>query len=380
MSTETVVIIIPTYNEGLAIEETIRQVFQATAAITDAEIHVLIFDSHSTDDTQTVVRKLQKTYVRLHLKTEPEKSGLGSAYMQAIRHALTNLSADIVMEFDADLSHQPKYIAPMLEHMKNHDVVVGSRYVSGGSIPNNWGWHRKLLSKLGNLLARVILTPKYKDFTSGFRATHRRVLEKSLPIRFLSNQYAYKLHLFWSLHQNKARIHEHPIAFVDREKGQSKLPANSILDSLWVLLILRLRTLKRYFGMCLVGLTGMLLQLIVYNVLRHSLPPYSAAQYAVLLAVINNFILNSRFVFKKQAKIALAQRIKALVFYLGYSLLMIGFQSNWLQLGITYLGSGYVKENLIMVAGIVVGSLLNYLIYSRVVFRDKKPTVPMQEF
>lgn len=378
MSTETVVIIIPTYNEGLAIQETIHQVFQATATITDAQIHVLVFDSHSTDNTQALVRTLQKTYPRLHLKTEPAKSGLGSAYMQAIRHALNDLSADIVMEFDADLSHQPKYIAPMLEHMKKHDVVVGSRYVPGGSIPSNWGWHRKLLSKLGNLLARVILTPIYKDFTSGFRATHRRVLEKALPVRFLSNQYAYKLHLFWALHQSKARIHEYPIAFVDREKGHSKLPANSVLDSVRVLLILRFRTLKRYFGMCFVGISGMLLQLMTYNVLRHSLPPYSAAQYAVLLAVINNFILNSRFVFKAQAKVPLVQRIKALIFYLGYSLLMIGFQSNWLRLGINYFGSGYVKENLIMVAGLVVGSLLNYLIYSRVVFRDKKLPLPLQ--
>jgi dolichol-phosphate mannosyltransferase len=244
MSVQKVVIIIPTYNEAAIIKETIDRVFQVTSQLRDRDTHVLIFDSASTDATQQIVMDLQTAYPKLHLKTEPMKSGLGSAYLQAMRYAMTHLSADIVMEFDADLSHQPKYIAPMLEHMKTHDVVVGSRYVPGGRIPGNWGWHRKLLSILGNGIARLMLTPKYKDFTSGFRITHKRVLESVLPRVFLSNQYAYKLELLWLLHKNKARIFEYPITFLDREKGQSKLPANSMLDSLWVLFMLRFRSLK----------------------------------------------------------------------------------------------------------------------------------------
>ena len=229
-------------------------------------------------------------------------------------------------------------------------------------------------------MARLLLTHKYKDFTSGFRATHRRVLAKALPDLFLSNQYAYKLHLFWLLHQNKARIHEYPIAFIDRQKGHSKLPANSIFDSLRVLFILRFRELKRYFGMCLVGLSGTFLQLIAYNLLRHSLSPFAASQYAVLLAMMNNFILNHRFVFKKSRQTSPLQRIKAIGLFVAYSVLMIGFQSHWLQLGIAYFGQGYVKENIIMATGILIGSFLNYLAYSRVVFRDKGTSAPLQDF
>lgn len=245
MITQKVVIIIPTYNEALVIEETVRSVFQETADIPDTTVHILIFDSASSDNTQQIVRNLQLTYPHLHLQTEHKKSGLGSAYLQAMRFALDHLQADIVIEFDADLSHQPKYLAPILEKMKTHDVVIGSRYVRGGQIPKDWGWNRKLLSILGNYIARFVLTPKYKDFTSGFRATHRLALAKALPEMFLSNNYAYKLQLLWLLHKNKSQITEYPITFVDRQKGLSKLPANSILDSLWVIFTLRYHALKR---------------------------------------------------------------------------------------------------------------------------------------
>ena len=232
MSLEKVVIIIPTYNEALVIEKTLLEVFKATAPVSDMEIHVLVFDSASSDDTAQVVARLQKEYPRLHLQTEAKKSGLGSAYLQAMRYALSALSADIVMEFDADLSHQPQYIWPILEKMKTYDVVVGSRYIQGGRIPKEWGWNRKLLSVLGNYVARFILTPKYKDFTSGFKATRGYILKKILPEQFISSQYAYKLELLWLLHQAKANICEYPIVFVDRQQGMSKLPTNSIWDSL----------------------------------------------------------------------------------------------------------------------------------------------------
>lgn len=244
---EKVVIIIPTYNEALVIEETISQLFAIATLITDYEIHVLIFDSASVDNTQSIIQTLIKQYDKLHLQTEPQKSGLGSAYLQAMRYALTSLHADIVIEFDADLSHQPKFLVPILERIKTADVVIGSRYVDGGSIPQNWGIHRKLLSCAGNIIARSILTTRYKDFTSGFRATRCGILEKVLPQAFLSTGYAYKLHLLWLLHINKAVIYEVPIEFIDREKGVSKLPTNSIHDTLRVIFTLRFQAIKTFF-------------------------------------------------------------------------------------------------------------------------------------
>ena len=371
MNLEKVVIIIPTYNEAAGIEDTLVAVFNATASIPTVDLQVLVFDSASTDATQTIVKKLQKSYPQLHLKTEAKKSGLGSAYLQAMRYALNEMLADIVFECDADLSHKPEYIAPMLEQIKTCDVVLGSRYVKGGSIPKDWGWHRKALSILGNVVARFVLTRQYKDFTSGFRATRRDVLLKVLPTQFLSSQYAYKLELLWLLHRNKAVIVEYPIEFIDREKGFSKLPANSIFDSLRVVLLLRFQAFKRYLKMCLVVVSGMSVQFIIYNIARQYLIPFHAAQIAVTAAIINNFILNSRFTFKQTQRLSGFDKVKSLSIFVIYSIGIIYFQSYWLEWGVKLIGSGHLKENLIVISGMVVGSVLNYFIYSRIVWRER---------
>ena len=368
MTIEKVVIIIPTYNEADVIEETLAAVFSATQSIQNSDVHVLVFDSASTDDTQKIITNLAANNDHLHLQTELQKSGLGSAYMQAMHYALDKLSADIVFEFDADLSHDPKYIAPMLDKIKTCDVVVGSRYVAGGSIPADWGWHRKLMSVMGNWISRAVLTPVYKDFTSGFRATRRDMLKKSLPERFLSNQYAYKIHLLWVLHKNKAKICEYPIAFVDRQKGVSKLPTNSIVDSLRVLFVLRFYEMKRYLKMCLVGVSGMTVQFMVYNCVRHYFPPFSSQALAVSAAIINNFILNGYFTFNKRLPVSPLHKARALMIFVVYSIGYVFLQSYWLALGVKLLGTGVFQENFILVAGMIFGSFLNYFIYSRIVW------------
>lgn len=244
---EKVVVIIPTYNEALIIAETISQVFAVTQNLDEFTVDILIFDSASTDETQSIVQALIPQYSgQLHLQTEPQKTGLGSAYLQAMNYALLEIKADIVIEFDADLSHQPMYLAPMLNLLKTCDVVMGSRYIKGGSIPANWGFQRKLLSVLGNQVARFTMSRHYHDLTSGFRATRCTVLSTILPEQFYSKHYAYKLHLLWLLHRNQADIRELPIEFIDRERGESKLPANSIKDALRVIAKLRYTSMK-YF-------------------------------------------------------------------------------------------------------------------------------------
>lgn len=368
---EKVVVIIPTYNEAEGIAATLSAVFDATEVTPGYDVHVLVFDSQSTDATQAIVKQLQHTNDHLHCQTEPQKTGLGSAYWQAMHYALSALSADIVIEFDADLSHQPHYLPPMLACLKSADVVVGSRYVSGGAIPSNWGWNRRWLSALGNFTARAILTPRYKDFTSGFRATRRAFLLKALPKRFLSAQYAYKLELFWRLHRIKARIVEIPITFVDRETGVSKLPANSIMDSLYVLAALRLIDSKRYFKMCLVGLSGAIIQYSVYNGLRGHMPPFNAAKWAVITAVACNFILNNQFTFRRRRMIGWVEKVRSIVLYIGYSVLMVNFQSYWLYFCIMGTGTGLLKENFIILIGMIMGSFLNYLVFSKVIWRKK---------
>ena len=369
MSNKNVIIIIPTYNESAIIEKTIIEVFEAVSTINDWQISVLVFDSASTDNTASIVKALQHTYPKLLFRSEIKKTGLGSAYHQAMRIALDELSADVVFEFDADLSHQPCYIAPMLEQLQDADVVVGSRYVSGGEIPNNWGFHRKILSVAGNWIARAVLTCRYKDFTSGFRATRKDVLQKALPDVFLSSQYAYKLELLWRLHKNKARVREWPIIFVDRTEGESKLPTNSIGDALRVIFTLRYYELKRYINMCIVGVSGATVQFLLYNLLSQMMSPFSATQWAVSAAILNNYILNNIFTFKDKKETENKQKVKILALFLVYSVFIIQLQSYWIKFGISFFGRGALKENLMLLCGVGLGSILNYFVYSRVVWR-----------
>lgn len=245
---QKVFIIIPTYNEKDCIASTIDALQKVFSKIDRYSMNILVFDSSSPDGTLDIVKPKQQQYSNLYYNLEPEKSGLGSAYAKAMRYAVERLGADIVFEYDADGSHAPEYLIEMMRCFdQGADVVVGSRYVKGGSIPSEWQLHRKVLSVLGNWVARAILTFKYKDFTSGFRGTRAQFVKQLSLTRLLSRGYAYKLQLFWELHLLGAKIVEVPIVFVDREQGESKLPKNTVSDSLRVVFTLRLRRLTRFF-------------------------------------------------------------------------------------------------------------------------------------
>ena len=192
-----VVIIIPTYNESENIGQTIDDLQQEFKKIKGHDMDILVMDSNSTDNTQAIVKDLQNKYKNLLLLVEKEKSGLGGAYVKAMKYSIDKLSADAVFEYDADGSHQPKYIPGMVETLaKGADVVVGSRYVPGGSMPDDWGFNRKLMSFGGNLIARTTLFMfQYKDMTSGFRGTKTSFLKKIISLYMISHSFP----IFWTI-------------------------------------------------------------------------------------------------------------------------------------------------------------------------------------
>lgn len=237
-----VVIIIPTYHEEGHISDTIVLLEDIISHIKMHHIDILVYDSNSTDNTIPIVKSLQKRFNNIHLGMEEKKSGLGGAYIKAMRYAIDHLHADLVFEFDADGSHQPKYIPVMIAAIENGaDVVMGSRYVKGGKIETDWAWNRRMISRAGNWVARFFLTWKFRDLTSGFRATKVSLLNKVPLEDLLSKNYAYKLHLFWELFQRTHAIVEVPITFMDRRHGASKFPKNTMWESLKVVVMLRLR-------------------------------------------------------------------------------------------------------------------------------------------
>jgi dolichol-phosphate mannosyltransferase len=376
-----IIVIIPTYNEQENISRIISQIQAVFKKINHHQMQILVFDSHSSDHTVENVKQCQQTWGNIHLLTEPKKTGLGSAYTQAMRYATNTLEADAVVEFDADGSHQPKYLIDMVKKLdQGYEVVVGSRYIKGGKVSVDWPWYRRLISKAGNWVSRTVLTRKYKDFTSGFRLTRTQVLRRIDLTQLLSKQYAYKLHLLWWLHKINAKIIEIPIEFIDRTQGVSKLPRHTIIDSLAVVSRLRLRELITYIKVCACGLIGMILQIITFNILVTSISPTLSNTIATELAILSNFITNNyftyaknRFSFRKKTR----HFLKKILHFNLCSMLSLILQIAIMHVGVRIWGYGLLIYNALLIAGILLGSVTNYFFYQKIIWKHrKKETVP----
>jgi len=369
-----VVIIIPTYNEKVNISNTIDGLEAEFKNIpSQHQMSILVIDDNSPDGTADIVKQKAKQYNNVVLLPNPKKAGLGAAYIKSMRYAMTKLKADVVFEYDADGSHQPKYIPGMVKTLaKKADVVVGSRYVPGGSMPDDWGIHRKLISYLGNFIARFVLfTPKYKDMTSGFRGTKTKWLKQIDLENLYSKQFAYKIQLYYELHRLGAKVVEYPIAFIDRSKGKSKFPRNNIIDSLRVVFSLRLRDSQKLIKVMVVGGIGTIVQLVFFNILRLSLALSLAQNIAIELAILSNFILNNIWTFKEN-KFRLKELKKLFVGFVKFNVLSLGsiiIQNIVLLGGVFLLGRSLLIENLLVLIGILLGLIWNYLMYTRVVWK-----------
>ena len=367
------IIIIPTYNESKNIASILDQLESVFLKIDNYEMGILIYDSNSPDKTADIVKEYQKKFSNIYLQTEEKKSGLGNAYIHAMTYACEILQADIVFEFDADGSHRPEYLPSMMEKFtQGADVVLGSRYVKGGSIPKDWAFHRKFFSIFGNIISRLILSYKIKDYTTGFRGTRTHFLKQIDLEHLKSKSYAYKIHLLWQLHLLNAKIVEFPIAFIDRTEGVSKLPKNNAIESLYLIFYLRFQFLKKYIKVCSVGVVGMGIQLILFNILRFFLHPAYANMIAVECAVIFNFILNNHFSFS-ESHISFRNQwhawLKKLSIFNLFSLGSIFLQSFILWMGCDWLGRGPVLENFYVCIGIGIASIYNYNMYRHFIWR-----------
>lgn len=232
-----VLIIVPTYNEAENIRELAGQILALESP--QARMEVLVVDDNSSDGTADIVKEMQGESDRLHLLQRAGKLGLGTAYLAGFDHALKH-EFDFAFTMDADFSHNPKYIPPMiaLALRDKADLVIGSRYVKGGGV-RNWGLHRKALSFTANLMAHTTLGIRARDCTSGFRCYSRRLLAYLRTQDVQSHGYSCLMDLLFRAQRAGARISEHPFIFVDRVLGQSKVSRNEIFRAL--------RTLRQLF-------------------------------------------------------------------------------------------------------------------------------------
>jgi dolichol-phosphate mannosyltransferase len=229
-------IVIPTYNESENVEPLISALLEA-----GPEIHVLIVDDNSPDGTAACVEAIGSKNPRVRLLKRPGKMGLGSAYIDGFREALDH-GAEIVIQMDADFSHDPRYITDFLDAIRDKDLVVGSRYVRGVNVVN-WPIERLLLSYFANLYSRIITGLPVHDATSGFKCFRRNVLEAIDLDKIISDGYCFQIEMTFRSWRRGFRIAEIPIVFVERHSGTSKMSKHIIWEAIWKVWWFRLKAL-----------------------------------------------------------------------------------------------------------------------------------------
>ena len=226
-------IVTPTYNESKNIKALVDTLFRL-----NLDYHILVVDDNSPDGTAKIIKELQKNYNNLHLAERPKKRGLGTAYCYGFKWALER-DFDYIVQIDADLSHNPEDVPQMVELLNEHDLVIGSRYCDGISVVN-WPLRRLFLSYGANLYSRIVTGVKIKDLTAGFKAWRRKVLEDIDYDNIRSQGYAFQIEMNFHAERKGYKIYEHPIIFIDRTIGESKMSRRIMFETAYLVWQFRL--------------------------------------------------------------------------------------------------------------------------------------------
>lgn len=225
-------IIVPTYNERENIAPLLQDILNLKQGY-----HILVVDDNSPDGTGEVVQQIRQTNPEVHLLSRPAKQGLGRAYIAGFQWGLAN-GYEALVEMDADFSHRPEDLGPLLSKLKDHDFAVGSRYVEGGRTVN-WGLLRKIISRGGGIYSRMILGFPLKDWTGGFNAWKKSVLEGIHLESVKSNGYSFQIELKYKALKKGFRGTESAIVFEDRRVGQSKMSFKIVIEAFYRVWLLR---------------------------------------------------------------------------------------------------------------------------------------------
>ncbi|HEU4949079.1 MAG TPA: polyprenol monophosphomannose synthase [Kribbella sp.] len=220
-----ILVIVPTYNEAENIEPIVARVRRSVP-----EAYVLVADDNSPDGTGDLADKLAGDDDHVHVLHRTRKEGLGAAYIAGFRWGLDR-GYGVLVELDADGSHQPEQLPRLLEALRDADLVLGSRYVAGGAV-QNWPKSREILSRGGNLYTRLALGVPLRDGTGGYRAFRRETLEGIGLDQVASAGYCFQVDLAWRAIKAGFRVVEVPITFVERERGQSKMSQSIVVEAM----------------------------------------------------------------------------------------------------------------------------------------------------
>jgi dolichol-phosphate mannosyltransferase len=370
-----IVIIIPTFNE----RENIGSLLAALQVAFDRvehDMHVLVVDDDSPDGTQAAVRECMSRMSNVQMITG-QRRGLGAAYIRGMTHVLASMKADALFEMDADFSHRPEDVPRLITALdQGADFVIGSRYMTGGSIPREWGFLRRIISRLGNIVARHLVgMHRIRDCTAGFRAIRTSLLSQIDLSALKAQGYVFQIVLLYEAVIRGAKIVEIPVDFVDRSAGESKLGIGDIVEFLKSALWLRFRSSTTFLKFAIVGTSGVLVNIGLFALLLAAgVNKYLASPIAIEVSIVWNFFLNNCWTFRWR-KTTDRLRIRGLKFN-AVSFLALGV--SYATFVLVSVAFPDVSPYLGQMAGIVPAALLNYSFNSCWTFRHK-PAGPVQQ-
>jgi len=370
------VVIIPTYNEKGNVERLIKILEEEVfPEIKNHDMYILVADDSSPDGTADAVRDLMEKWKNLDVSVG-EKHGLGAAYIRAMTHAIDN-GADVVFEIDADLQHDPKKIPDFLKKIdEGYDMVIGTRYSQGGSIPSSWPIQRKIFSVFGNLLVRTILLKfSIHDWTGGYRAIKKEVFLREKPELTNFKGYTFQVSFLNKVVRDGYKVAEVPFHFGDRNVGSSKIaPLAYIIDLLKYVITASIK--EKIFGpfgkFLVVGGTGFLIQAIILRLMVGLLKidPTVANLTGAVAAIFSNFNFNNFWTFRADRVKNFGEYIwKLLNFYATSAIGVIIIQTGIIFLGDQLFGKKYYF--LYFIAGTAVLLIYNFTVYRLIIWRKK---------
>ncbi len=367
------VIILPTYNERENITSMLTALSGVLTSIKGYAFTILVVDDNSPDGTQSEVKAFAKTHQYVKILTG-KKEGLGKALLRGMTYAVDTLKADIIGQMDADLSHDPKRLPAFFKKIsEGDDFVVGSRYIPGGSIPENWGIHRKIFSVVGNAIVRFGLGQSHvHDWTGGYRVFKKVYFENAKEKVAKYSGYVYQIAFLHRAVLDGARIGEVPIQFTDRRYGRSKIaPLQYIRNVLVYVATARLRQLRHgpFSRFAVVGSIGFIINTTILELMvRFGFHPAIGSALGAECAIISNFFWNNNWTFKGK-KISGLRLIPKFIQFNAASFGALALQSGTVAIGTYFFGRDLYRWFYIL--GVGVGLIWNYTMYSRVIWKNK---------
>lgn len=373
---DKIVIVMPSYNEAENISKMIPTLMDVEfPKITGADMHLLVVDDNSPDGTGEIVEKAAKNYKNLHL-LRGKKEGLGWAYIRGFKHAVSKLSADAVMEMDADFQHPPRFVKPMIQaYLDGAEYVIGSRYIPGGSVPKEWAFFRRFISFAGNLFIRlVLLKPKLHDLTTGFRLTKVKGVLDQIDLDHIMepDRFAYKVDLLYQSIKNSKKTVEVPLEFAPRIEEKSKFNTKELISTFRVAIILGIKDKIRFIKFATVGFIG-------YAINASTLAFFTAWNWSSIaswgvsteLAIINNFVINNAWTFKSEQISGFTKWVKKFLQFNFTSIGALLLQVIFGGLSDRFFGSQYRQLALPFIIVFLVIPY-NYFMYNVVIWKTKE--------